>query len=295
MHRFTVNTGSFTFPIDVEDYKFLIGKNYNVKFQIYETLKAAFNKVGNSEYAIETMNKHSVIFDEKIVDSRNWKFFEVTPFFDLETDLKIGTKSLIAKYLETFNFDLENNEIFNTIMILVNSLNEEFFDKETLIEINQKEFQLKLSDITKSTILKEVIAKIICDEFECNSADMNYEDKILLQLSIIHKIANQNKDKLLFVYLNAPYITPKIKNSILGFKYQGSFMLVDTLKISNISLEKCIVTNKHYIDFANIDLILDKMMDFPFHIEISELKNECQMAIESNNYDFNNPLIFELF
>lgn len=295
MHRFIIDYGAKEKTIDIENYKFLIGDNYREKFKIFDTIRSCFNKVPNSEFAIENNLKHKMFFDEKPLDPKHWRYFELTPFFDVETDIKLGTKSLMGKYLDSFANDLEQNEIFNTLQILINSLNDEFFDKETCIDLGDKEFKLQLSDINRSTISKEIIGHIIHNNFECNSSDLSYEEIILLQLKIIDVIASKNNDKLMFVYCNFPYLTSEIKTHITGMKYENLFILIDTLHISNISISDIAVSSKHYIDFTNEEVLLDVMMDFPFHISLESLLEKCQNSILTNCYNPKDSLIIEVF
>lgn len=295
MHRFIIDYGVKEKTLDIENYKFLIGDNYREKFKIFETIRSCFNKVPNSEFAIENNLKHRMFFDEKPLDPKQWRYFELTPFFDVETDIKLGTKSLMGKYLDSFANDLEQNEIFNTLQILINSLNDEFFDKETCINLGDKEFKLQLSDVNRSTISKEIIGHIIHNNFECNSSDLSYEEIILLQLKIIDVIASKNNDKLMFVYCNFPYLTSEIKTHIIGMKYENLFILIDTLHISNISISDIAVSSKHYIDFTNEEVLLDVMMDFPFHISLESLLEKCQNSILTNCYNPKDSLIIEIF
>lgn len=295
MHRFIIDYGVKEKTLDIENYKFLIGDNYREKFKIFETIRSCFNKVPNSEFAIENNLKHKMFFDEKPLDPKQWRYFELTPFFDVETDIKLGTKSLMGKYLDSFANDLEQNEIFNTLQILINSLNDEFFDKETCINLGDKEFKLQLSDVNRSTISKEIIGHIIHNNFECNSSDLSYEEIILLQLKIIDVIASKNNDKLMFVYCNFPYLTSEIKTYITGMKYENLFILIDTLHISNISISDIAVSSKHYIDFTNEEVLLDVMMDFPFHISLESLLEKCQNSILTNCYNPKDSLIIEIF
>lgn len=295
MNRFVIEYSDKKYPLDIEHLKYLIGDNYHDKFLIFNIIKSTFNKVQNSDYANEKMQRHQMTFNDKFLDSKLWKYFEITPFFDLESDLKIGSKSLVGKYLDAVSCDLEQNEIFSTLSILINSLNEEFFDNESTLSIKDKEFKLHLGEITKATILKEVTSFISSDDVECNSSDFDYEEVIIFQLSLVEKIARLNKDKLLFVYCNIPLITNKIQTHLLRLKHNGCFVLVDTLKSVNVNIEDVAICSKHFIDFANEELLLDKIMDFPFHISPDELIETCKKYISRENSDIPKNILIELF
>lgn len=296
MHRFKFLNGYNTYSLDIDDYKFLIGNNYEIKYEIYRTLKAQFAKIGNSEFAVENNNKHMALCDEKALDNKQWRFFEVTPFFELEADMKMGTKSLLGKYLESIGDFLEQNEFYNTLQILLNSLNDEFFDHETKVDIGDKELKLQIGDITKSNIAKEIYPQISGNGFECNFADLSYEEIILFQLNIIEKILNKtSKDINTIIYCNLPYLTSKILLSLYGLSYENTFTIIDTPKAPKVSIEKVGVSGDIFLDFANDEMILDKIMDFPFHTSKEEVRESVSKYINSRENEITNRSIIEIF
>ena len=295
MNRFTFGLGYKEFNIDVENYKFLVGNDIKTKYDIYTIIRSVFNKTPNSEYAIEENNKHQLKFNDRPIELRNWKIIEITPFFDLETDMKMGSKSLMNKYLESFGDFLEQNEIYNTLSILINSLNEEFFDTNTKISFGDKKVKLQLGEISKNTFAKEIFPTIVSNNFECNSADMDYEDIILFQLAIVEKILNNGINYNVLIYCNIPYLTKKIELAIYRLKYSNAYLFVDTPIPPNIDLTDICIVGKHFIDLANQEDVLDKIMDFPFHIEREDLLIQVKNYINGDDKLKIEPLIIELF
>lgn len=295
MHRFKYGKGNNEYSLDVENIKFLIGDNKRLKFTLYNIAHSVFNKISNSESAVEQMGKHSLSFDERYVNLKEWLYFEVTPFFDLEADCKMGTKSLLSKYLDSKSDLLDQSEIFNTLSILVNSINEDFFDNETKINFGNKELKLQLGEITRPIICKEVYPVITNEDYACNSADLEYEELILLQLALIEKICATNISKNIYVYCYIPYLTGKIRESLYGIKYERCFLIVDTDEIPKTDINSFCICSKHYLDFANHEMVLDKLSDFPFHIEKDELILLCETAINDGIFDKNKTPIVELF
>lgn len=295
MNRFSIGLGYKEYSIDVENYKFIIGNNINVKYSFYSVIKSAFSKINNSDYAIECNNKHQLKFNEKVVDPRKWKYFEVTPFFDFETDLKMGTKSLFSKYYESFADNLEQNEIYNTISILVNSLNDDFFDKETKLSFGEKTIGLRLGEISRGTFSKEVIPSLTSNDLECNFSDLSYEDIIILQLNIIERIMSKGVEENVLVYCYIPQLTRRIESAIYGMTYENGFIFIDTSSIPNVRPQDIYIAGKHCIDPANDEDLIDKIMDFPFHIEKDNLILKLKNTLKSQKIDFSDSLMIELF
>lgn len=295
MHRFKIEQGNQTYKIDIENYKFLIGKNFNKKFDIYYLFKNYFCKVNNSECAVEECNKRACYFDDKPINLKLWKYFEVSPFFDLESDLKMGTKSLLLKYLDSFAEEFEYNEFFNTLTTLISSLNEDYLHKETTIEFGNKTVTMHLGEISRNIIFKEVIPLITEENKSCNSGDLNYEELIILQLKIIEKIASKTKDHFMFINANIPFITPKILLEIFGFNYDNCFLIINTDCIPNVNFTDVLLCGKYFIDFANDENILDCIMEFPFHIEKNDFIFTVQGFLSKDNTEMLNKNIIELF
>jgi|LSQX01.1.fsa_nt_gb hypothetical protein len=295
MHRITLNKGIEKYSIDIQNIKYLIGDNQQVKFNIYQLLKGAFSKAQNSEYAIENNLKHSVYFDDKPFDLKFWRFFEVSSQFDLENDMKMGSKSLVLKYLESFSEQLERCETFTTLSLLAKALNEEFFEVDTILSFNDKRLSFSISDIPTSVIFKECAPTIRSDDLEMNYSDLSYEDIILFQLEMIFLIAQRERDKNAIVFCTIPVITTKISEFLMKCSDENLYLIVETRDVSKCSLLEVLVCSRLYADFANEELLLDIIMDLPFHIQKNELLEQIDLIINNGNNDKNNPIYIAFF
>ena len=199
------------------------------------------------------------------------------------------------KYLDSFSDFLDYSETMNTLSILVNSLNEDFFDKETEIDFCDKTIKLQLNNITRNILFKEVAPIISSGDCDCNSADLTYEELIILQLKIIKKILSRSKDKYCFIYAIIPRITKRIELEIIGTKYENSFLLIETNDLPKDNFVNYSLCSSNYLDFANDDMIIDRIMDFPFHIEKEYLINNVQNYFSRNFDEVDNKIIVELF
>lgn len=293
MHRFTLIKGNITTNIDIENIKFLIGENYIFKYELLFIFKNYFAKVKNSEYAIEYENGLNVLFDEKPIMLKDWCFYEVSPFYDLENDLKMGNKSLFVKYLETFETDLQYSETYNTVSILLSSLNEDFFDVNTPLKINNKNLSLRLEEITNQHLLKHCFAKIIEDDCECNAADMTMEEIILTQLKLIDKIASFYKTRYHLVYCYIPVFTKAITDFLLKMNQSNLFLIVNSLNTISNSLNDNYVCSKRNVDLANDEQLLEIIDNLPFFIELDALKSKLKSKLILEKIDNSTPADIE--
>lgn len=295
MHRITLIKGNSKFTIDIGTTKFIIGDNEKTKFDIYQLLKSAFAKTPNSDYAIESGSKHSSLFDDRPFDTKIWKFYEVTPFFDIDNDLKMGTKSLTMRYLESFADSLEQNETYTTLSILTKSLNEDFFNNEPTLLFGDKELKFAFGGIPRSAIFKECSPLLISNALDMNTVDLSYDDIIDLQINMISSIACKETDKMHLVYCNAPSLTSSTLINLINKTINNVFMVIVTNDLPKCDVKDLIICSKHYIDFANEDMLLDLLMDLPFHIQKSELIDAISIMLSMEKIDKDNHIAIELF
>ncbi len=295
MHRITLIKGNNKYTIDINNIKFVVGDNEATKFEIYQLLKSTFSKLVNSDYAIEFGGKHAAFFDDKPFDSKIWRFYEITPFFDIESDMKMGTKSLTNRYLESFADSLEQNETYTTLAILAKSLNEDFFENEPTLSFGDKEMKFTFGGIPKSAIFKECNPSIICNELDMNAVDLAYDDIIRLQLGMISNLASEQTDRLHLVYCNAPSLSNSIKSYIFNQTKKNVFMIIATNEVPKCDVKDLLICAKHYVDFANDDLLLDLIMELPFHIQKNELIETITSMISESKFDKDNHVAIALF
>lgn len=293
MDRITILHGTNRHTIDLENIKYLIGGNELLKYDIYYSLKSELNKTLNSEYAIENGLKHQCLFNETTFDSKIWKFIEISPFFEFDSDIKMGTKSLFHKYLESCGEQIEQFSSYKSIQEDAQLLNDEL--KSFHFLINKKEVNFVLNNLPFATIVKEIIPTISNDDSICNAGDLSYEDIMLLQISLLEKIAVNSIDRKILCCCFLPKITPLLRSALIGLRYKNLYLLVFTPNVVCKNLSENVLCSKKYLDLANDEMICDFIMDLPFHIELDEFKKRASICIENGFVDKSDQLAIELF
>lgn len=175
--------------------KLILGNNYHKKFEIIKSIRQYFEKKNYSEYQQVNNHRCQIEFNENRLDNRGWELFEINNFFDLNNDIKLGSKSLLVKYFETSLKDIEYNESVNTINILLEDLSKEFYE---IKEIKDVDLSVSFQPLNYKTIIKLLNLSVLRDGIEANGYDLSYEQLIIFQLNLIKEIGlNENTKNLL--------------------------------------------------------------------------------------------------
>lgn len=295
MEKITLKYENESLDIIINKCKYIMGDNYKLKFDYIQAIRNHFNKTNQTEYNEQFQNRRCVYVDDKVADVRRWNLIEINSFFDLNSDIKLGTKSLLIKYYESILKDIEYNDLVTTINGLLNDLNETFINVDNEFEDNNICLNNNLQLINTKSILKMLEVTLLKDEMEANCYDLKYEELINLQLQIVYKIAFNNQDKMYIIMLDVCEITKEILNIIEKMNLDNVFVLVFTNKIKcldRIQLAQIAYCNASCVDLINEEHLYNKiLMDLPFNIGLKELQEELLNYIKGNLTDKNCKIV----
>jgi len=274
-----VNKAKISFGIN--KVKYLLGNNYNIKFDIINTIKKYFNKFENSEYAIENDLESNFKINDNDINFRKWQLLEISEHLDFTDELKLKSKSVFTKLLETQFYELAFSEIVSTINILNqdlaiemnDSLNKFFYDDN--ITISFGDYDLK-------TMIKNIKVNLFKYNMIMNEYDLSYNNKIIMQILIARAVARKTLDKKYLVVLEIPTITKEIVDEIKKIKEQNISIIVasNDEKLKDINVNDVVYIGKNIIDLADEVEIYNKIL----------LNLEKQSTIEEVLCNFNNYL-----
>lgn len=274
-----VNKAKINFGIN--KVKYLLGNNYNIKFDIINTIKKYFNKFENSEYAIENDLESNFKINDNDINFRKWQLLEISEHLDFTDELKLKSKSVFTKLLETQFYELAFSEIVSTINILNqdlaiemnDSLNKFFYDDN--ITISFGDYDLK-------TMIKNIKVNLFKNNMIMNEYDLSYNNKIIMQILIARAVARKTLDKKYLVVLEIPTITKEIVDEIKKIKEQNISIIVasNDEKLKDINVNDVVYIGKNIIDLADEVEIYNKIL----------LNLEKQSTIEEVLCNFNNYL-----
>lgn len=266
MNKITVVNNKKRVDIIIDKVKYVVGNDESIKYLLENTFYQYFNKVSNSDYAKENDMNSYILFDEELLNIKDFDFFYVNKSFDLDLDIKLGTKSMCLQYVNSLLNNLEFNETFQTICILLEDLFENIIDEVESSDIRPL-FNIKF---TIKDLIKLISFEFIKDNDSINNYDLSLEEKLCLQFYMIKKI-NEESNKKSIIYVNVPCLTKRIYDLIMEI---GGYKIV-TFEYTNIKdiNDILIVNNNLLIDIQDDNSIFNLCNNYNSHITISEMKN----------------------
>jgi len=220
---------------------------------IYEFKKGLigyFDKSSMSEYQSEVQREYKINFNDLSMDKKLWNILEVSHNYDLNTDIKLGSKSLLLKYFEGMLTDIEYSDEVNTINGLLDLLADESIISNMLFTNETIDFNVSFQELNSKVLTKMLCIELLKEEYEANFYNLDYNEIIILQLDLIENICRQNKNLKYICLVDVPKVTDEIFKKI-------NFM--DLLNLKTIIIANDFENN--YFDVTNTLLIAEKMID----------------------------------
>ncbi len=251
--------------IFLSNIKYIYIDNYNQKRRIISTLEAYFSKEKDSEYAMENNYTSKILSDGKPLNISDFDFYKITDYFDLNTELKLGAKSLFLKYLESKISKLDYCDSYQTLKYILQDIEEEIQDS-IAEEIHSINFKLKF-ELEKKQLLKLLNLLILKEDFFANHLDISFNEIVLLQLEILFSLTKSAAKKTIIV-IDTSYIDNNWLNQMKLFQSNVFFLIF--------------CPNLNLLEIASKDIYLlknDLELDFYDDNKIYELSLE-----ENRNY-----------
>lgn len=266
MNKFTILHKNKQIEIIIDSIKYIIGNDYYIKDIIEKTFINFFNKNVGSEYSKEHNYAHMVLFDEEPLNIKDFDFYYIDSNFDLETDIKLGSKSLCLAYLNSLLMNIEYNESFQTATILL----QDIFDNIE-IEYDCNIRPIFTIELVKKNLIKLLSIEFLKDDLVINNYDLDLFERIKLQLEMIKRISSTSCKRVIMI-LKLGFLDTKILNiieTIPGFK----FIFFETTNVQNIK-EVLLVNNDIFLDTLDENKLFELSNDYSLHLSLEEFKNK---------------------
>ena len=100
MKKVSIKNLNDKIDIIVNNTKYVCGNDYEAKDKIKKVLINTFNRVSASEYG-KNNNKTELLIDDEPISLNDYMFFYIDTNFDLNQDIKLGTKSISLEYINS--------------------------------------------------------------------------------------------------------------------------------------------------------------------------------------------------
>jgi hypothetical protein len=256
----------------IDDCKYIHGSNIIKKQWVIRVLKKFFFNVNHSEYALEKNLDYDIYLNDKIINTRQWKLYEIHNKIDLSSEFKLSSKTVMHKYFESILMDIEYEEIITTINALLGDLCDYILEKIGEIDKNV-EVAPKMPDFNAKLIVKLLEIGISIDDLEANYFDLDYSNSILVQIKMIKKISEINNIKNYIVIIDVPFVTKEVIEEIENHCIENLHFIVMTEQKIDVPICKVVNLGNKIIDFADeLAIYEDICQEIDLHYEIEEVK-----------------------
>lgn len=202
MNNLMFKKGMDTYSLDINSVKYCIGQNYKEKYKLKQMILECMNNYKISEYSLENTGQAKLFFNNKELNNKNILFYQVSHNYSIQDDLKLSSKSLIGKYLETLISNNENIDTINSINILLESFGNEL-DDSLIVS--------RFMTYTPKLFLKILLPVFCLNNEQANEFDLGYNEIILLQLKMINYIVQNKCSHFILCLIDIPVLTKEIK------------------------------------------------------------------------------------
>ena len=248
MNKLTITRGNQEANIWINDTKYLIGPNFKYKYELVRNIKQ-YCVHSISETSEFSKSITSLKINDHPVNYKKVNLFEVNQYWDLTTDLKLGTKSMILKWLEVKLQSVEYIDLINTLNFSLRMLADEVSAENDFISINSNDFNYK-------AIAKLLIPKLVgITEDEMNLYDLSYDLLLALQLKMINDIVAVNNEVNLII-IDLRIISTKLLQQISQMKNCYILVLSNSMD-SRFNYEDIVLCKNKILDLADEETLYD--------------------------------------
>lgn len=277
MNSLLITNGKIEVDIWIEDLKFIYSEDYRNFYNIKKILKQYFSKKSLSDNQIENEEICSVKINDNKLMLKDYDLFEISSFFDLTTDLKMQSKSLLLRYFESKFYSSEISDELNTINILLDSLSNDLHDEN--VEINPI-----LQLLTEKTIAKLLSPSLIIDETNANEYDFDYDRLIIFQIKLLQTITQSDHFLRSIIICDLPYVSSEIIRELEKIRKSYILVLSSNPLSDSTNINYSFLKRNKYFEISNDVFVKEQIYDkLSQHLELEEVYSELKNIIENKS------------
>lgn len=295
MNKILIKNRNNIYEFGVDKIKFIISKNYMKHHDLIATFNFIYNKANISEFSTINNYNYLIKYDDELLNLRSSELFVVNNYYDLNYDLKMGSKSLALNYFYSIFGNYHENETLTTINILISDLSDELNELAQLSD--ELSLDLIIEELELKSIGKLIDAKLLKDENYANQYDLDYLDLIKIQLKMIIKIAEFNYLKKYFVLLDLKEYNDEIIKILNDISLDNIhiFIFCDSF-VKGMNIKDIYINGNIKIDLSNdVDIFNELVLVYPFSTTINEIEIILKDLVNGNITEEVNELIKILY
>lgn len=282
MKKISLCKGNKRYDLNLNKYKIITGKYYSKKYDMMKIIREVFNGT-ISEFSECRKQYAKIMIDDIELNPKKNILFDLSQNFDLNLDLKMGSKSITLKYLETVLNDSVYFDSLNTISLLFKALEDEINQKQNDVRISFSEVNIKV-------LIKLASLVLILEDTQANMFDLSYEQMILLILKMIKRIIDNSTYEEIFIILDVPILTRSIYSFIETLVGYNILIFTNDYE-SALKIEDVFYCSRYLIDLSDENAIYSVFCEENNIVyELKEIKKMLNNYINKIEDEYTRPI-----
>lgn len=208
--------------------------------------------------------------------------YEISDHYDIDADLKMGSKTIMLKYIEMSLVNIEYDDTLQTINILFNELASIVEEK-----INQNELKPSLSiefpELTTKFLIKNMVLNALKDDYKVNGFNLSMEELLSIQIKMCIDIARTNPLYEYLFIIDSNFISFQLMKLVEEHDLMNLHFIISTRDSIYTTIDNVVSVEKYVIDFANdVDIYNEILMNLEVSLSLDELKEELKLYVKKD-------------
>jgi hypothetical protein len=232
-----------------------------------------FEKLDQSDYE-ETMDStKSIRFDGAPLNLRNCEYHELSPYHDMNDELKLRSKSLMSNLVLSSLQDIVYHEDFSTLQGLYDDFSSTINEFLPIISHDIR-LESRMKELDVKSILKLMDVFFTKDDLLIHPTDFDYEEYLLVQIALINHLASKNRDKTYFGWIDVPILTKILQDRLSGLTQPNLHLIAVFHKAECCPETKTLLLlHNHVIDLADdVSVYNDILLPYPAQCTFDDIK-----------------------
>lgn len=254
----------------IDRMKILLGSDADIRYRTFRSVERHFSGTTSSEYIETRLGDTTICLDGEPIQRRKGLCFRLDPYFDMATDMKMGTASLLFQYAESGLHDLPFDDSYATVVSAFCALGSESVAESLRIGQDDAVLSFGTGELTLRNILKSVTPSLEKEGCEADVFSLSEREMIGLQVKLISRIAEASPDRYVFILYDGRLNTDLLH--LLGKTFdsvRNIFCLISTESLHEpISLRDYVFFGRGVTDIADETAIEHEIkMELPWNFE----------------------------
>lgn len=267
----------------VDKYKVLLGHKRKNKELFLKQLFSSFQKRNSSDYQEEVQKFEYIKLNEREVNLKENTLYLIHPWIDLDDELKLGSKSIFLKHIETLLTDIEFDDQYIMLKQVIGLFEEEALNQKHRISFDSISLRYRMNELNTKLFSKLLEAIMYKEDEQAISLDLSYDETVMFIIKIINEIAKQHFQLEFWIIVVKSEIDSSLIRLIEETERNVHIILDSEVLNTNVNIDKIVYFGNTVTDFSDPQQCYELMTRLnQEYTPLEDFKGIIQQNIEHN-------------